>query len=41
MAEAVRWLDDFKQFWAPSFDQFDTLLEDLKRDKTTREADNE
>jgi DNA-binding transcriptional ArsR family regulator len=32
---------DFKQFWAPSFDQFDTLLEDLKRDKTTREADNE
>lgn len=41
MAEAVRWLDDFKQFWAPNFDQFDTLLEDLKRDKTTREADNE
>ncbi len=41
MAEAVRWLEDFKQFWASSFDQLDTLLEDLKRHKTKREADNE
>jgi DNA-binding transcriptional ArsR family regulator len=41
MAEAVRWLEDFKQFWASSFDQLDTLLEDLKRDQTKREADNE
>jgi hypothetical protein len=25
MAEAVRWLEDFKQFWGSSFDQLDTL----------------
>ncbi len=41
MAEALRWLEDFKQFWASSFDQLDTLREDLKRDQTKREADNE
>ncbi len=31
MAEAVRWLEDFRQFWSDSFDQLDDLLEDLKQ----------
>lgn len=30
MEAAVHWLEDFKQFWAASFDQLDGLLEDLK-----------
>ncbi len=30
MAEAVSWLEEFKQFWAGSFDQLDNLLNDLK-----------
>ena len=30
MAAAVRWLDEFKQFWSSSFDQLDGLLEELK-----------
>jgi DNA-binding transcriptional ArsR family regulator len=30
MAAAVQWLEEFKQFWAESFDQLDGLLEDLK-----------
>ena len=39
MAEAVRWLEAFKQFWASSFDQLDALLEDLK-DAETEGDDN-
>ncbi len=31
MAAAVRWLEEFKQFWASSFDQFDDLLDALKK----------
>ena len=31
MAAAVRWLEDFRDFWAASLDQLDGLLEDLKR----------
>lgn len=31
MAAAVSWLEEFKQFWASSFDQLDDLLEDLKK----------
>jgi DNA-binding transcriptional ArsR family regulator len=31
MAAAVRWLEEFKRFWASSFDQLDDLLEDLKK----------
>ncbi|WP_422005734.1 ArsR/SmtB family transcription factor [Pyruvatibacter mobilis] len=31
MAEAVRWLEDFRQFWAGSFDQLDDLLDEMKR----------
>jgi DNA-binding transcriptional ArsR family regulator len=41
MAEAVRWLEEFEQFWAGSFDQLDNLLEDLKHSRTKRESDNE
>lgn len=31
MADAVQWLEEFKQFWAGSFDQLDDLLVDLKK----------
>ena len=31
MAEAVGWLEEFRQFWSASFDQLDGVLEDLKR----------
>ena len=30
MAAAVRWLEEFKQFWSSSLDQLDDLLDDLK-----------
>ena len=30
MAEAVRWLTEFRRFWSQSFDQLDSLLEELK-----------
>lgn len=33
MAAAVRWLEEFKQFWSSSFDQLDGLLEELKKAK--------
>jgi DNA-binding transcriptional ArsR family regulator len=33
MAAAVRWLEEFKQFWASSFDELDDLLEELKKAK--------
>jgi len=31
MAAAVEWLEDFRTFWAGSFDQLDELLTDLKQ----------
>jgi DNA-binding transcriptional ArsR family regulator len=31
MAAAVRWLEEFKQFWSSSFEQLDGLLEELKK----------
>jgi DNA-binding transcriptional ArsR family regulator len=31
MAAAVRWLEEFRQFWSSSFDQLDDLLEELKK----------
>ncbi|MEM1044665.1 MAG: metalloregulator ArsR/SmtB family transcription factor [Pseudomonadota bacterium] len=31
MEAAVKWLEEFRQFWSSSFDQLDDLLEDLKR----------
>lgn len=30
MKEAVAWLEEFRNFWSSSFDQLDTLLEELK-----------
>ena len=30
MAAAVKWLEEFKQFWTGSFDQLDNLLMELK-----------
>jgi len=30
MADAVQWLEKFRQFWSSSFDQLDDLLEELK-----------
>jgi DNA-binding transcriptional ArsR family regulator len=31
MAAAVSWLEEFKQFWSSSFDQLDSVLEELKK----------
>ena len=31
MAAAVRWLEEFKQFWSSSFEQLDDLLEELQK----------
>jgi len=36
MAAAVRWLEEFRQFWSTSFDQLDGLLEELKKAGTKR-----
>ncbi len=30
MAEAVRWLEAFREFWSSSFDQLDDLLQSMK-----------
>ena len=40
MATAVSWLEEFKQFWASSFDQLEGLLEELKTAET-KGAENE
>jgi DNA-binding transcriptional ArsR family regulator len=31
MAAAVRWLEEFREFWSSSFVRLDGLLEELKR----------
>ncbi len=36
MADAVRWLETFRQFWSQSFDQLDGLLVDLKKAEKKR-----
>ncbi len=38
LAEASRWLEDYRQFWEASFDRLDGLLEEMKatRRKTRR-----
>lgn len=38
MAQAVEWLDQFREFWETSFDQLDELLQELKT-KTKKESD--
>ena len=40
MAAAVRWLEEFEQFWSASFDQLDGLLEQLQKAEK-KDADNE
>ena len=40
MAAAVRWLEEFRQFWSSSFDQLDGLLEELKNSEK-KGAENE
>ncbi len=35
MEAAVRWLEEFRQFWSSSFEQLDDLLETLKRAEGT------
>lgn len=36
LAEATRWLADYRQFWAPSFQKLDSLLDELKRKEKKR-----
>lgn len=38
MAAAVRWLQEFRHFWSASFDQLDTLLNELKKTKPKKGA---
>ena len=39
MAAAVRWLEEFREFWSSSFDQLDGLLEELKAGKAKGERE--
>jgi DNA-binding transcriptional ArsR family regulator len=39
LAAAVRWLEDFHEFWSSSFDQLDHLLEELKTTERKRTGD--
>ena len=36
LAEASRWLDQYRQFWEASFARLDAVLEELKPKKTSR-----
>ena len=40
LAEANRWLENYRQFWEGSFARLDTLLEDLKRNNTTTQGEH-
>lgn len=40
MANAVSWLEEFRTFWSASFDQLDTLLDELKT-TDLKETDND
>lgn len=40
MAAAVRWLEEFEEFWSSSFDQLDGLLEEMKKSEA-KGAENE
>lgn len=37
MADAVRWLEDFRTYWSGSFDQLDALLDDLRTSEGARD----
>ena len=41
MAAAVRWLEEFKQFWSSSFDQLDGLLDELRKVEMQGRTTNE
>ncbi len=36
LAEASRWLDDYRQFWESRFQRLDSLLEEMKTKEKTR-----
>jgi len=36
LADAVRWLEDYRQFWEASFTRLDSLLDELQPRKQTR-----
>ena len=35
----VAWAEEYRQFWAGSFDRLDTYLQDLQQGKETPRAD--
>ena len=39
LAEANRWLENYRQFWEGSFARLDTLLDELKHNNTITEGD--
>jgi DNA-binding transcriptional ArsR family regulator len=39
LAEANRWLENYRQFWEGSFDRLDTLLDELKHENTNTQGD--
>jgi DNA-binding transcriptional ArsR family regulator len=40
LAEANRWLENYRQFWEGSFARLDTLLDDHKRNDTTTQGEH-
>jgi DNA-binding transcriptional ArsR family regulator len=40
LAEANRWLENYRQFWEGSFARLDTLLDELKHNNPTTEGDH-
>ncbi len=40
LAEANRWLENYRQFWEGSFARLDALLDDLKRNNTTTQGEH-
>ena len=36
LAEATEWLEDFRKFWETSYQQLDSLLDELKATKTKK-----
>jgi DNA-binding transcriptional ArsR family regulator len=39
LAEANRWLENYRRFWEGSFARLDTLLDELKHDNTNTQGD--
>ncbi len=36
LAEATGWLENYRQFWETAYQQLDSLLDEMKTNKTTR-----